>query len=163
MIEQYKKEQFLDLYIFLKNNRNSDFYYTQDNKRYFINTKENLRSFLKRVNNVYLIQERGDIQGVIALWSSEFNNGKRYFVKINALDNLIADKLLTIILWNFSKELYLKIHKFSKYLPVFYNKGFKFIGVRGFDNKELLLYRQKTYSKNINIKDEENSDERNYN
>lgn len=159
MVEQYKEKHFLDLFLFLKVNRNSDFYYTKDNMRYFIKTEKDLKNFLKEVNNVYVVEDRGDIKGVIALWSSISNNGKRYFVKLNAENNSVSDKLLTVILWNFFKDLYIKIHKDSKFLSIFYNKGFKFAGFRGSNEREFLLYRQKTISYNINKKDEENSDE----
>jgi len=160
MVEKYQKKFFLDVFNFLKNNRNSDFYYTKENQRYFINTEVDLTNFLRQVSHVYVIQKRGDIQGVIALWSSISVTGKRFFVKMNAIDNYIANRLLTIILWNFFRDLYIKIHKTSKNLSVFYNKGFKFIGFRGKHGKEFLLYRQKSNPSNIEEKEEENSNER---
>lgn len=142
MVQKYIDKDFLNLLVFLKSNRNSDFYYTKDNIRIFIDSEKKLKTLLKESRNIYLIKEKGDVCGAILIWKSfsTLSKTERFFVKINSLDIKVGDKLLTVLLWNFSKELYVKLKKGSSLLDVFKNKGFRFIGDRG---KEILLFRSK--------------------
>jgi hypothetical protein len=152
MIEKYRKKHFLDLLEFLKKNFDSDFYYTSNNSRVFIKESKQLKEFLKNTDIIYLECEKGDIIGVIAVWKSLGNNVKRYYVKISSRSNITSKNLLTILLWNFYKELYIKIKKNSKYYSILRDKKFDFVGDRG---SELLLHRNKTQenANHYNFKD----------
>jgi hypothetical protein len=98
-----------------------------------------LKKLLKLSSEVRIIEEHGDILGLILLWKS-IGNFPRYYVKISAIDERIADKLLTVLLWNTNRELWIKIKKTSKFIKVFRNKGFEFQGDRG--NEILLQYKK---------------------
>lgn len=141
MIDRFKEGQFVGLLDFLKNNKNSDFYITENNIRCFVNDEKSLRKFLKSSKVVYVKEEAGDIKGIILIWTSLGNDIKRYFVKLNAVSDKIARNLITVLLWNYYDDLYIKIHKDSSYVKILKEKGFNFKGDRG---KEILLQKYRT-------------------
>jgi len=138
MVDKYNKKDFLFLLDFIKTNK-FDFYFTENNIRVNIDNDDNLNKLLKVSKEIYVSKEGEDILGIILLWESKGADKSRFYIKIAAKDNNIAHKLLTMLLWNTTKDLYIKINKYSKFLEVFKNKGFRFIGNRG---KEILMYHQ---------------------
>jgi hypothetical protein len=138
MIDQYKKRNFIGLLDFLKTNRSSDFYITEQNIRYFANDEKSLNKILNNSKFVYVQEEKGDIIGIVLVWCSIGNNIKRYFVKLNAINGEIARNLLTVLSWNCFNELYIKVRKDSPFVNVLKEKGFNFRGDRG---REILLHR----------------------
>ena len=76
----------------------------------------------------------------IALWKSIGNGIVRYYIKQNSLNEKIADKLITVLLWNNNKDLYIKMKKSSKFYKVYRNKHFNFKGDRG--TQTLLIYNK---------------------
>jgi hypothetical protein len=144
MVENYKKEHFLSTLDFVKNNLNQDFYITKDNHRTNINNSVSLKFLLKECVDNKIVIEKGDILGIVSLWKSLGNSVGRCYIKLNAINEEIADKLLTVTLWNTKQELWVKIKNNSKFLNVFKNKGFIFAGVRGVGDKgdEILLVKR---------------------
>jgi len=138
MIEKFKSKHFLNTVLFIQNHSDSDFYITENNIRKFNFTEKELRRLFRICTHIYLMEEKGEIIGLILVWKSTGGDVKRYFVKINAINSDIARHLLTILLWHQEKDLYIKIKKNSKFTEIFKEKGFVFKGDRG---RELLLFR----------------------
>ncbi len=152
MIQNLKKtnNDLFSLWNFLKHNVHSDFYLTENNRRVFITDYKSFKRILSQSHSIFVSKEGSDINGIIMLWKGSGGSTQRCYIKINAINENIADKLLTVLLWDTNKEIYIKIKKFSPYLPVFRDKRFNFLGGRG---KELLLVykkRDKYYGHNTN-------------
>ncbi len=130
----------IDIMEFLTEHFDYDFYFTVDNNRIYVTTEESLKQLLKDSRHVYTLREKGDLLGIVLLWKSKGGGVERYYVKLSAssLDN--AQKLLSVLLWNIDKEVFVKLRKDSKYLYVYKNKGFRFQGSRGV---QVLLQRKK--------------------
>lgn len=143
MVEQYKSKNFSNLLRFVKEFKNEDFYITDNNERKIICDEKTLKKFLKEIRSVYIIEELGDIKGIIGIWKS-IGNIERFYIKLNAIDEKIADLLLTVLLWNNRKYLHVKIKKDSVFLKVFKNKEFEFRGDRG---REVLLILNNQFRK----------------
>ena len=138
MVDRLINKNFFSLLLFLKEHRNNDFYYTENNNRQFIDNEKDLKNLIKISKTIFVLEEKGEILGIILLWIADGNNIKRYFVKMNALNNKVANDLLSVLLWNCDKELYVKLKKDSSLIDIYKRKGFKFKGNRG---NELLLCR----------------------
>lgn len=139
MIEKFQTKHFLSLLLFLKSHIDEDFYITENNIRKFNFTSSELKKLLNRVfSDIFILEENGDVLGLILVWKSIGGDVKRYFVKLNAVNKEIARHLLTILLWHQKYDLYVKIKKNSKFTELFKEKGFVFKGDRG---KEILLFR----------------------
>lgn len=147
MIEnlKYKKMELFELWDFLKHNVHQDFYLTEDNRRIYITQFDIFKKLIKQSYLIFVSREFGEVNGVIMVWRSRDKNIKRNYVKISSKDGNIANKLITILLWNHNKDLYLKMNKYSPYLNIFKQKNFYFRGDRG--REVLLIFRQKNYDK----------------
>lgn len=143
MVEEYRSKYLFNILQFLKNFKNEDFYITDNNERKTIYDEKTFKKFLKETRSVLIIEEKGDIQGIIGIWKS-FGNVERFYIKLNASNELVANNLLTVLLWNNRKYLHIKIKKDSLFLKTFKNKGFEFRGDRG---KEVLLILNNQYRK----------------
>lgn len=154
MVEDLKPKHLLGLTEFVKENKDTDFYVTENNSRVIIEDATSLKKLLKQSNSVRIIEERGDVLGIILLWKS-IGNVTRYYVKLNAINEDIADRLLTVLIWNERKELYTKIKKTSKFVKVFKNKGFDFLGDRG---QEILLKNNNKYRKTDDKHNQQNQE-----
>lgn len=154
MVENYNKKHYLGLLDFIKHNSNEDFYITSNNRRTTINDEKSLKELLEQSRFVRVIVEKGDVLGIILLWKSQGNNVIRYYVKLNAINKDIAENLLVVALWNSKEDLFTKVKKDSKFLPLFRNKGFEFVGFRGpmgFEGSEIFLkYSKFKVRENIN-------------
>lgn len=148
MIVNYNKKKHLyGIMSFISKNRDKDFYYTEDNLRKYITSVEILEKFLKDTVKCLVYPEDGDIKGLVLVWRAVGGDKNRYYVKISALNKRIADKLMIVLLWNFSSELFVKISRNSPHLSIFQKKGFKFAGGRG---REILLKLEKRKIENGN-------------
>jgi len=143
LVEEYRSKYLFNILQFLKNFKNEDFYITDNNERKTIYDEKTFKKFLKETRSVLIIEEKGDIQGIIGIWKS-FGNVERFYIKLNASNELVANNLLTVLLWNNRKYLHIKIKKDSLFLKTFKNKGFEFRGDRG---KEVLLILNNQYRK----------------
>jgi hypothetical protein len=124
---------------YLANHDDYDFYYTKDNVRMYVTDERSLRMFARESVQSYVAVDQGDYQGIILVWRSDGAGTSRYYVKINAISAKVATDLLTILTWNFNKELYVKIRKDSPLVEAFKYKGFRFVGGRG---SQILLQRK---------------------
>lgn len=124
---------------FLANNENYDFYFTEANTRYYVTDIPSLKKLIKSSVCAYGLKERGDYQGIALIWKGIGENKVRHYIKLSATNSKVARDLLTVLLWNSNKDLFVKIKKDSQFLNVFKQKGFKFIASRGI---QLLLYRK---------------------
>ena len=136
-----KKTPLFFLSDYITSNIDYDFYYTHDNARIYITDVLSLKRLLKASSHVYTLEEKGEYVGIILLWKSIGGGKKRYYIKVKANTPEIAKQLLTVLIWNIKKEVYVKIRKDNKFLSVLRNKGFKFLGGRGI--QILLSYKPK--------------------
>jgi len=144
MIESFrikKNTHLADLLNFITTDFDYDFYYTHENSRIYISDVYSLKRLVKASSHVYVLEEKGNYVGIILLWKSVGGGKERYYIKIKANSAEIAKQLITVLVWNTKKEVYAKIRKDNKFLPVFRNKGFKFLGGRGI--QILLSYKPK--------------------
>jgi len=139
LIIPFNKKEYVNLLEFVQTHTDNDFYITKNNQRLIIKDYYSLNLFLKESFNIYIYKEK-EIQGVIALWKAKVKEIVRSYVKLNAIDKKVADKLLDILVSNYNNDLYVKIRKDSEFLEIFKKRRFKFFGDRG---SQLLLYRQK--------------------
>lgn len=146
MLEIFKPKFLSDVMAFVKDNKDIDFYFTQNNSRVYIENKYQLKQFIKESSFPFVLYDKGSIIGIILLWKSLGNGLLRHYVKINAINSKIAEDLITILLWHVDKDLFVKINKNSIFFKSFQKKGFKFIGDRG---KESLLLFPKEKSRKI--------------
>ena len=120
--------------------RDYDFYFTEDNARIYITDSKSLKRLFKSSENILTVEnDRGDYSGIIMMWKSEGGGKTRFYVKMCARDEETANNLLTSLLWNSNDELFVKIRKDSKFIPIFKSKNFRFQGGRGC---QLLLKRK---------------------
>jgi hypothetical protein len=151
---RYKSIDLLNLLSHFEENTNYDFYYTKDNSRYYITDLISLKNFLKTISTAYIAKEKDDYLGIITVWKGVSDDKVRYYIKLSAKTTKIASDLITVLLWNFNKELYVKIRKDSKFIEAFKQKNFRFIGARG---SQILLNRKFIPNK-INTRKEEHKD-----
>lgn len=130
----------IDLFDYLKNNRDRDFYLTENNKRYYINSYGLLKKLLKNTTQIYASDNNGVIEGIILIWKAFGKGVSRNYIKLNAKNKKIADDLLTVLLWNYGGELYIKFKENSPNVKLFLNHNFEEFYVR---DSNVLLRRRK--------------------
>jgi hypothetical protein len=130
MISEFTNKDYFDVLEIIESFKDEDFYFTFNNQRIYINNLDSLKKLIKESNNIYY--ENSSIgRGIILLWKSFGGEKQRNYIKILCDNNNTARRLLTHLIWNFSKPLYIKIQKNSKFMPVLKEKGFHFVGGRG--------------------------------
>lgn len=140
MIEKLTKRDSLSILEYCLNNKDNDFYLTENNERKFFNKQTDINKLFK-CTCLYGYVDKGDVKGLAIIWKSLGNNVTRYYLKITAQEENIGQKVLKVILWNFGHfELYIKVSKQNKLLQILKLHGFKFAGDRG---KEILLKKDK--------------------
>ena len=147
------KNQLMNLLDFLKHQFAPDFYYTKDNKRIYIEKEKQLKELIKECKDIWVLEESGDTIGIIAVWASDGGEVKRDYIKICSKNYDTSDALLSVLLWNRTKETYIKIDKKAPMLNLFYRKGFKFLSGRG---NQILLKRDKLIKKFYRSKNNKN-------
>lgn len=160
MIEKYKyrEQDLFNAFLIAKEFADNDFYLTENNQRTAITDSYILKSFFKQCSDIYITDT--DSKGFICVWKSKSETGERKYVRIVADNKETAKNLLTLILWHYPNELFVKLNKDSKFLNVYRNKGFKFSGDRG---SQLLLKKDKRFIREYQPKEHLNVDKRNYN
>jgi hypothetical protein len=144
MIELFKgkKYQYNEIIDILSSANVEEFYFTENNQRFFVNTREHFKKLLSQSHSCYYVNDDSiNNKGVILVWRSKTNDLVRRYVKVAANTPQTAKNLLNLLLWAYPQELYTKIKKNSPYAYVFKGKGFKFEGDRG---TEILLKRMKS-------------------
>jgi hypothetical protein len=116
-----------------------DFYFTETNTRYYITDLSSLKKLLRQSSSIFVSEERGDFKGIILLWKSDGGGKVRHYVKINADSLATAEKLITVLTWNATTDIFAKLRKDNIFLPPLRNKSFKFEGSRG---QQILLHRK---------------------
>lgn len=148
MIKQvgYKNSLIIELLDIIKDcEQDEDFYFTQNNERYKVKSKINLLNLLKQSHHIYYIDSENK-KGIIFVWKSFGGEKSRKYIKIIANDLVTAKNLLQMLLWHYSKDLYVKLKKESYYLSVFKEKGFKFVAGRG---NEILFVKQNFFQNTL--------------
>jgi hypothetical protein len=141
MIDRLKNRDLCDILDYIKHNRDTDFYITENNERKFFASRRDVKIMFKSICTFRSTDTKGEIDGMVFIWKSLGNNIPRYYLKITAQNEDIGQKLLKVLLWNFGHlELYVKINKQNKLLTALKIHGFKFFGDRG---KEVLLKKDK--------------------
>lgn len=125
---------------FCSENFSYDFYYSSNNIKNYINDIHNLNVLIKNSREVFVSIEKGDYTGIITIIKVlNKDKGLRNYVKINAINSKVAKDLLTVLVWNFKEDLFIKIRNDNKFLSVFKEKSFKFIETKGV---QILLKRK---------------------
>jgi len=127
MVEDYKNKYRFNLSCFIKNNIDSDFYIIKDTSRKLINDDKTLKLFLKQSKDVRIIIDKGDILGVSGILKIIENNVIKEYIKINAINKNIFERLLTVIIWNIKNNVLIKVKKDYKFMNILRNKGFEFV------------------------------------
>jgi hypothetical protein len=147
------KKDLVSLVECIKTNKEEDFYLTENNQRIYVETIKQLKKLIKDSTHVYYETNDCEINGLILVWKSKGGDLVRNYVKVSAKNPIEAEKLLTLLLWNFKNELYVKLRKGSPLINVFRGKGFHFEGGRG---SQVLLKKEKFVNRNENVVKEEN-------
>lgn len=132
-----------ELLLFINETDSPDFYFTKDNTRTYIVNLASLKLLVKDSIHVLTLKEKGNYVGVIALWKGFGGGQNRYYVKMSALNDRVAENLLTALLWITGKDLYWKIRNDSSLVQVAKKKGFRFKAGRGL---QILLNRKARYN-----------------
>ena len=90
MVESYRPKHFFNLLEFVKSSKNEDFYITDNNERKTVCDERTLKKFIKEIRSLQIIEDHGDIQGIIGIWKS-FGTVERLYIKLSATDEKIAD------------------------------------------------------------------------
>jgi len=151
-----KEKSLLFLVELIKNYNNYDFYLTENNSRVYIDNVYSLKKFLKSSTSSFVLEGDYDFEGLLLIWRGLGGSVKRHYVKVVAKNKYIVDKLLTVSLWYFTNDLYIKISKDSEFLEVFKKKGFRFEGGRG---RQILLKRNKVFGKKEVNKDKDEEED----
>jgi hypothetical protein len=155
MVEDYRNKHKFGLAYFIKNNIDSDFYVIKDGRRKLINDEKTLKLFLKQSKDVRIIEDKGDVLGVSGIWKFNDNNTIKEYLKINAINSNIFEKLLVVNIWNTKKDLFIKVRKSSNFLYILRNKKFEYLESEKFNNSEILMmyskYKKITIRKNKEI------------
>lgn len=138
MVEDYKNKYVSNISSFIKSNIDSDFYVVKDNHRKLINDDKTLSLFLKKGKYIRFIIDKGDVLGIVGIWKEIENNIEKEYVKINAMDKDIFEKLIVVAIWNVKNNLLIKIKKNHKFINILRNKGFDFLSSN--ENEIILLY-----------------------
>lgn len=147
MIELFKKKesQYNDILDILASSNIEEFYYTEDNKRFFVNSRQRFKHLLNQSHHCYFVNDDEiNNKGVILIWRSKTNDLTRRFVKVAANNPQTAKNLLNLLLWAYPGELYAKIKKNSQFAYAFKSKQFKFEGDRG---AEIFLKKTKSLAR----------------
>lgn len=140
MIDIYKNEYKNGVIDFITKVNNSDFYFTEDNKRIFINNENSFNKIENLAKNIFVYIKNNKILGIIFLLESNGNNVKRDYIKLNVLNEIIASQLISNLLDNINTTIFIKINKISSLIKIFYINNFKFYGDRG--SQILLTYKK---------------------
>lgn len=117
-----------------------DFYFTNENSRHYITDLSSLKKFIKQSNTIFVCRDdKMDFQGLVLLWKSSGGGISRYYIKLFAINERIAEKLLIVLIWNSTTDIYAKFRRDNRFLPLLKNKGFRFQASRG---AQLLLHRK---------------------
>ena len=136
MVEDYKNKYEFNLSYFIKNNIDSDFYVIKESSRKLINDDKTLNLFLKQSKDVRIIIDKGDILGVVGIWKVIEDNIRRDYIKINATDKNIFERLITVVVWNTKNTVLIKVKKDYKFMNILRNKGFDFVSS---NNQEIIF------------------------
>ena len=139
IMHPHKNIDYTGILDLVKTMRDSDFYFTENNERFYVTDFSTLKRFLRACRFIYVKKEKGEYRGLVMLWKSTGGGKDRYYLKMCALTPNDARDLMTVLLWNVSKEIFVKIRKENKILPVIRSKGFRFLGGRGI---QVLLSKQ---------------------
>jgi len=137
------KVHLADGFEYLKSHINPDFYLTENNHRVFITNSEVYFKLLKQSTIILFNKEDTMVDGMLLIWKGVSNDTNRNYIKLSAEHPEIARKLLSILLWNYNLDLFIKIKKDSPFLYIFRDRKFIFLGGRG--NELLLLKKKETH------------------
>jgi len=148
MVEDFKNKHKFDLVYFIKNNIDSDFYIIKDGRRKLINDERTLKLFLKQSKDVRIIENKSDILGISGIWKFKDNNTIKEYIKINAINSDIFEKLLVVNIWNTKNNLNIGVKRNYKFMNILKNKGFETLSSN--ENEVNLIYskyKKREYNK----------------
>lgn len=142
MITNFKltRKETNDVVDFISNKNN--LYLTKDNKRYKVKTLKDLKELYSQSCFSLKKEQGGCTKGLLFVWKAYNSEEKRFrnYIKFEVENIVDLDDLLMVVNWNYSKEVYVKLDKDSKFVESFRKKGFKFCYTK---DREVLLCRTK--------------------
>lgn len=148
MVTQFanRRGELQEILSVIKDCPDEDFYVTENNQRVYVDNEGVLKRLLKESHHVFILNDyEWDKKGIVLVWKSVGGDTTRNYVKLVANCQEAADALLTMLCWNFGKEMFVKLRKDSKLLYAFRKKGFNFEADRG---AQLLLKRRQFFVAN---------------
>jgi len=109
---------------FINQNFDYDFYFTEENVKVYPIDKVLLKKFFKNCPMVFVDEDIHGYKGIIAVWKAH-GVRNRHHVKIIAKDDKTTDNLITVLFWNYYGELFCKVKKTSRKIPILTRKGFR--------------------------------------
>lgn len=137
------KNKYYQITDYLSSHFNYDFFYIKDNSKIYPNDIDSIGKLFKETKIAYY-SDGLDCDGIILVWQYCVNDKKRFYVKVNAKNSKIAKDLLTVLIWNFNEDMFVKLRKDSKLINTFKSKGFKFYNNIGY---QIILRRKKQVEK----------------
>jgi hypothetical protein len=128
MIERFNvnnRKQVGLLLDFIVSRHSTQFYYIEDNAKVYIESRSDLRKFLKECYCSFIQIKKGDCQGIIFVFKRKDENQVKYQVQVYTDSQQVCKDLLTIIAWNVNKDLSTRLHQQSKFVSSFKEKGFR--------------------------------------
>lgn len=165
MIRELKTKDLTNfLYYTSQRDRYSDFYITRDNKRLFLNdhkvAKKVFNNCLKHGDKCLIFEESGQIRGILLLTGIADKFDRKY-LKMFCDNSEVALGLIKALNWNYNYDLYVKLKKYNPLTEIllgtknynlflkenldikrFRGFGFRYMGDRGQEGKEVFLYRK---------------------
>ncbi len=144
-----------ELFEFVNSREDYDFYYFSDNSKNYVTDIPSLKKFLRLSVCNYAYSDKGYYKGLILVVKDIVAGQKKFYIKMNAINYKVALDLLTMVLWNFNTDLYVKVKRNSRYIDVLKYKGFRFLDEKG---NQILLERKATPKEQIRIYRKEGDD-----
>jgi hypothetical protein len=139
MIVEFKNRRptYFELFDIVCSCNDDDFYLTENNQRLHIRSFKHLRKLLRNSHDIYYVNTLRN-QGIVLVWKGFGGDKSRQYVKLIADQVSTARDLLTVLFWNYNRDVFIKVKKQSMLTPALREKGFRFVGGRG---SEILLSR----------------------
>lgn len=149
MIRRLVEKDVMDMYDLVLNSKEllSEFYFTENKERIQINNLKTVRKVIKN-HLVFGLYENG-LQAIVVIL---FEKGFRTYIKFLVKDNIVLDKMMKYLMWNFSTiDLFIKLKKDNSFVKLLRRFHFDVVGLRG---TEILLVHKQFPMKPLSCKDD---------
>ena len=141
MIRKIKSKDKQNFISYCLMHKNSDFYVVKDKQRMFIDNIKTINyvwnNILKKGDKAYIYEDNSIIKGIFVITGFADKSFRKY-LKVLCDNNKIVDKMFKVLVWDYKKELFLRIKRYNEIGKVAKKYKFLFYAGRG---KEILLRR----------------------